>query len=338
MSPDSRTADTGRTPDRGTGEPSPELTVAILLPAGLHPASERPRAARADARAVEMGLRLAEERGARLAAFHAGDGEDPALRAYLGMGLGEIGVLPLAAGADAVPPLAAALAALGPDLVLAGDAAERGEGSGLCPYLLAHELGACLVPGVAGLDGIETTPKSEKRGGERKGEGEDKKNDTGEQGAAGTRRALLRQALAGGKRRALAARLPALLVLDKAAPAPRLSAPGRARDGRLREIAPDSAPPADDLAAAWEQRPAQRRPPRLARAAAGGSALERMMAATGAQSGGGGRLLEDLDPGEAAERILEFLRREGCLPAAAGDAPAETTETTETADEANNSA
>ena len=58
--------------------------VISLISIGAHPTSGRPRRAEQDARAVELGLQLA---GAQLQVLHAGDVAEPALRAYLGMGL-----------------------------------------------------------------------------------------------------------------------------------------------------------------------------------------------------------------------------------------------------------
>ena len=47
-----------------------ELKVVTLVSVGAHPASARPRRAEQDARAVELGLRLA---GQNLQLLHAGD-------------------------------------------------------------------------------------------------------------------------------------------------------------------------------------------------------------------------------------------------------------------------
>jgi electron transfer flavoprotein beta subunit len=58
------------------------LNVISLVSVGAHPLSGRPRRAEQDARAVELGLRLA---GERLQVLHVGDPQQEALRAYLGM-------------------------------------------------------------------------------------------------------------------------------------------------------------------------------------------------------------------------------------------------------------
>src|SRR5689334_1636297 len=112
------------------------LRATVLVSIGRHPASGRPRRADRDARAVE--LALAARLSPRL--LHAGAADAAPLQDYLGMGATEIAVLPLPPKADAVPALAAALAADAPALVLAGAAAEVGEGSGMLPYLLAERL------------------------------------------------------------------------------------------------------------------------------------------------------------------------------------------------------
>src|SRR5258708_2396946 len=113
------------------------LDVAILLSIGRHPASGRSRRADLDARALELALRLGPS--IQLHAIHAGDPAEPALADYLGMGLQSLTVLKQPRGADVLPALAAHLTALKPGLILAGTAAEIGEGSGMLPYLLARE-------------------------------------------------------------------------------------------------------------------------------------------------------------------------------------------------------
>ncbi|MFL6534534.1 MAG: electron transfer flavoprotein subunit beta, partial [Pseudomonas sp.] len=74
--------------------------VISLVSIGAHPTSGRPRRAEQDARAVELGLQLA---GNDLQVLHAGDVAEPALRAYLGMGLDELHVLENPNGAVALP-------------------------------------------------------------------------------------------------------------------------------------------------------------------------------------------------------------------------------------------
>ncbi|MDB6047891.1 MAG: electron transfer flavoprotein subunit beta, partial [Pseudomonas sp.] len=78
------------------------IHVVSLVSIGAHPTSGRPRRAEQDARAVELGLQLA---GDNLHVLHAGNVQEPALRAYLGMGLDELHVLEQPEGADALPAL-----------------------------------------------------------------------------------------------------------------------------------------------------------------------------------------------------------------------------------------
>ncbi|MBO4970836.1 MAG: electron transfer flavoprotein subunit beta, partial [Pseudomonas sp.] len=108
------------------------IATVALVSIGAHPASGRARRAEQDARAVELGLELA---GDSLHVLHAGNPHEPALRAYLGMGLDELHVLEQPDGADAVPALRDYIREAGVQLVLTGSQAETGEGSGMLPYL-----------------------------------------------------------------------------------------------------------------------------------------------------------------------------------------------------------
>jgi electron transfer flavoprotein alpha/beta subunit len=80
-----------------------DLNIIALVSVGAHPTSGRARRAEQDARAVELGLNLA---GNKLEMLHAGNPDEEALRAYLGMGLDEMAVLEQPPGADALPVLA----------------------------------------------------------------------------------------------------------------------------------------------------------------------------------------------------------------------------------------
>ncbi len=200
------------------------VDVAVLVSVGRHPASQRARRAPADARALELALRLA---GPGVCAIHAGDPASPALRDYLGMGLARISVLDLPPEADPVPALVDHLAKTRPDMVFAGVRAESGEDSGLVPYLVAEALGCALVPGIADVvmlgDGV----------------------------------ARVLQALPRGQRRAITAPLPLVATVDTAAPPPRQSAFARARRGAI-EIIPAEAI-RDEARDKWDPRPARPR-------------------------------------------------------------------------------
>ncbi len=196
--------------------------VISLVSIGAHPTSGRARRAEQDARAVELGLQLA---GDNLQVVHAGDVAEPALRAYLGMGLDELRVLEQPAGADALPVLTDYLRDVGAQVVLTGSQAETGEGSGMLPFLLAENLGWPLVVGLAQVESI---------------------ND-------GVAQVL--QALPRGQRRRLKVRLPFLATVDNAAPKPRQSAYGPAQRGVLQ--AEEVQVLEDELFTATGQAPAQ---------------------------------------------------------------------------------
>lgn len=254
-----------------------DLNVVALVSIGAHPTSGRARRAEQDARAVELGLRLA---GERLQLVHAGVRDEEALRGYLGMGLAELTVLEQPRGADALPVLADYLADSGAQMVLAGSQAETGEGSGMLPYLLAEQLGWPLVVGLAEVEKVEN----------------------------GT--ALVLQALPRGQRRRLKVRLPFLASIDSAGPVARQSAFGPARRGNLNaETVPVTE---DELLAEAHLAPARPRPKRL-KVIQGKTAADRLKAATAKASGDGGQVLRDVTPEVGAEAIFKLLREEGVL-------------------------
>ena len=251
--------------------------VISLVSIGAHPTSGRPRRAEQDARAVELGLQLA---GDNLQVLHAGDAAEPALRAYLGMGLAQLHVLEQTPGSDALPALADYLRGAGAQVVLTGSQAETGEGSGMLPFLLAESLGWPLVVGLAEVESIE--------------------------GGA----ALVLQALPRGQRRRLKVKLPFLATVDNAAPKPRQSAYGPARRGLLATAAAPLT--ADALLASATLQPAKPRPKRL-KVIKAKSGADRMKAATAKASGGGGQLLKNLSPQEGAQAILKLLIEAGVV-------------------------
>ena len=107
-------------PDKKLPVDKSALHVISLVSVGAHPTSGRPRRAEQDARAVELGLQLA---GDNLHVLHAGNADEPALRAYLGMGLNELHVLEQPEGADALPGLTDYIRESGVQMVLAGSQA-----------------------------------------------------------------------------------------------------------------------------------------------------------------------------------------------------------------------
>ncbi len=120
---------------------------------------------------------------------------------------------------------------------------------------------------------------------------------------------IVEQALPKGARRRVTVRLPALVTVHPAAPAPLPFAYGAARRGVVEVRAGVGMP---SVAREIEERAYRKRPKLIAKAAAGASAADRLKAATEAASGGG-RLLVDPAPDEAAREIIAFLREIGVL-------------------------
>lgn len=253
------------------------IATVALVSIGTHPASGRARRAEQDARAVELGLQLA---GDNLHVLHAGNPHEPALRAYLGMGLDEIHVLEQPQDADALPVLRDYLRDTNAQLVLTGSQAETGEGSGMLPYLLAEQLGWPLLVGIAQVESIHN----------------------------GVAQVL--QALPRGQRRRLSVRLPFLATVDNAAPKARQSAYGPATRGALNAEAVDII--VDDLSTSGDWLPARPRPKRL-KVIKAKSGADRMKAATAKASGGSGQVLKDLSPEAGAQAILKLLIEEGVV-------------------------
>jgi electron transfer flavoprotein beta subunit len=258
-------------------EPAP-LRAVVLVSAGRHPVSGRPAPVRVEAQATALALAL----GATVRGLHAGP-DAAAVADHLGHGLAEIAQAPLAADADPIPTLVAAIAAGGADLVLAGRRGQGGDDTGLAPYAVAAALG---WPIVADAVALERDPAD---------------------------RAVLviDQALPRGARRRVTVALPAVVTVHPAAPPPRPFAFGPARRGRVVPIAVPAAAQAGP-ASAVEERPYRRRPRLIAGAATGGSAADRLKAATEV-AGGGGKVLVDPAPEEAAREVIAFLRGIGVL-------------------------
>jgi len=258
-----------------------KLNVIALVSVGLHPTSSRPRQADHDARAVELGLRLADT---RLQVLHAGNPQEPALRSYLGMGLGpgRLIVLEQAPDSDVLPALVHYIQqSVDTHLLLTGSQAETGEGSGLLPFLLAEHLSWPLVSGLVEVERIDKAW------------------------------AQVLQALPRGQRQRLQVRLPFIATVDSAAPAARQSAFAAARRRGQIKIHPLKSNP-DALFTTSTLQPARPRPKRL-KVIKAKTGADRMRAATAKTSGGSGKILKNLPPAEGAQAIFKLLQEEGVL-------------------------
>jgi electron transfer flavoprotein beta subunit len=251
--------------------------VISLVSVGAHPTSGRARRAEQDSRAVELGLQLA---GGELRVLHAGDANEPALRAYMGMGLDRLHVLENPAGSDALPALAEYLRDAGAQVVLTGSQAETGEGSGMLPFLLAEKLGWPVIVGLAEVESISN----------------------------GVAQVL--QALPRGQRRRLKVRLPMLATVDNAAPKPRQSAYGPAQRGTFEVDEVEIVEVELFVTAALQA--AKPRPKRL-KVIKAKSGADRMKAATAKASGGGGQVLKGVSAEDGAAAILKLLVEEGVV-------------------------
>lgn len=257
--------------------PNPDLLVTSLISAGQHAKSGRARRASQDARAVELGLKMA---GSFSRLVHVGGGDETALRQYLGMGLPEITLLEAEDEADAVPLLTDYLKEQPADIVLAGIHAEQGEASGMVPYLVAEHLGWPIVPRIADIQKVED----------------------------GVAEVL--QALPRGQRRLLCVPLPFIATVDNAAPEARQYAFGPSRRGLMDSVAVKA--PVDEARLEWQENPAKPRPKRL-NVVKAKSAADRFKAATAKPQGQGGKVIRDGTDRDKAEAILELLVAEGVV-------------------------
>lgn len=251
--------------------------ITALVSVGRHPESGRARRAEQDARAVEMGMTLAQD---TLEVLHAGDPHDDALRNYAGMGIAALRVLAMAEQGDAVAVLSDYLKQDHPDVILTGGRAERGESSGMLPFLLAEALEIPVVVGVAQIVSLNGTT------------------------------ADVLQALPRGQRRLLRITLPFIASVDMAATAPRQSAFGPAN--RAEIVAQPGLAVLDTAMSEWETAPARKRPKRMKKVKAK-TAADRFKAATAKAQGEGGKVLQNKPVGEMAQAVFDLLLEEGVI-------------------------
>lgn len=210
--------------------------VVVLLSIGRHPVSGRSRIPPADAAALELALRLTPSP----VALHVGSANDPALRDYLGMGLASMTVIEGPESDDDIyPVLLEHIRGLDPRVVITGERTERGEASGMLPYLLAKALGRPLLPQSISL-------------------------------AFDREKVVAVRQLAGGRRHRIAATGAAIASVPSTGVVPRFPAFGPARRGQMEIIKAAALP--DRERQGWPLAPSRPRPPRLRPGAASQSA------------------------------------------------------------------
>ncbi len=249
--------------------------IMVLVSCGHHPLSGRERRADRDAQALEIAL----QHTASPHVVFAGDPECSALREYLGMGVRDIDVLTQTAESDVSVALASYAHQKSPRLVLCGHRAEQGESSGMVPYLVGKRLNAAVVPDV--VDILAQDAESVE----------------------------VLQALAGGQRRRLHVRLPAVLIASASAPVARQSAFTKARDGVIHPLS--VADVEDTQLITWHWQLAKKRAKRVKTVAASSSSRDRFRAATAAPASTGGKVLQSPSPKEAADAIMQLLKEKG---------------------------
>jgi len=254
------------------------LRITALVSVGKHPSSGRARRADQDARAVEMGLRIAPQ---GLEVVHAGSSDEAVLRDYAGMGLAALKVIQQSAELDAVPALSEYLSEETPDIILTGVRAESGESSGMMAYLLGEKLGLPVVSRVAEIRSV----------------------------ANGHAEVL--QALPRGQRRAVRVCLPFIASVDSAAAAPRQSAYGPGMRAKLQPEERGIEIP-DAVRSLWQESPARKRPKRL-KVVKAKTAADRFKAATAKATGDGGTVMRNETAAEKAQAIFDLLVEEGVL-------------------------
>lgn len=241
--------------------------IVVLVSVGEHPVGAAARSSRNDALALALARMLAS---GDVDVVHAGDPAAPALRDYLALGAAVIEAIDVAPGRDVLQALAEHVRDY--DLVLCGTRAESGAGSGLLPYLLAQALHRPLLPAVLSAE-----------------------NHAGS--------VVTQQWLPKGRRREVAATLPAVLAVHPLASLDLRHVYARQRAGRI--VARESTAVAAPLAPLRIEA-AHGRPRKLA-ARESRSGHARLLAAITMESRGGA-VITDGSPLEKAQAVIAYLR------------------------------
>ena len=194
------------------------------------------------------------------------------------MGIDELTVLKQPEESDILPALIAYLKNLKPDIIFTGQRSERGESSGMLPYLIAESLDYPLLPGTISA-------------------------------AIDSDHVIAKQALPRGQRRRLSANLPIVITVDQAAPAARQCAYGPAHRGTIVEQ--EMSASLDEERTRWLVQTARKKPKRIKLTQQSRNASERLQAATQIQASG--QILQDLTADQAAQIIFAKLREYAVL-------------------------
>lgn len=250
------------------------IKCVTLISEGRHPSSGWPRCSPVDRRAIELCLGIT---GAERIFLHAGNPDSSIIADYLGMGIGTLNVLKITDRFDILPPITAMLSDWQPDLIFLGERSDGREETGMVPYLIGRALNIPVMPAVE---------KVVEKDGEIIG-------------------FLVLEA---GRRRRLHVTPPAVVVVSGKAPQPR----GLSYRERLSgEIITHRVTP--DKLFEYRQAPmktAKSRPKRLETAASASVSdrLQHVMATAGEKQ----NTVLKLEADEAARRIFDYLRENGC--------------------------
>ncbi len=254
------------------------LLVAVLISTGRNPVSGVVRRAELDARALEIVLAL--DTDVQFEVIHAGDPENPVLKDYLGMGLSDITVLPCDPDDDPASSLVWYLNRIRPDVVLTGNRAETGEGSGFIPYAVAQQLGALFVAQITALKFLADS------------------------------KLQLSQSIPGGYRRRLYAQPPIVGSVDGSALPPRIPAYARSQRGKIHIV---EAPRQNDAQSAdWNILTGRNKPKKITRYH-GETMAERLDFAWGQDRTGGTTIEARKNPRNGADAIHRALGDAGLL-------------------------